>query len=164
MAIRSFLVGVLITVAVTGCDQKPDQQPRTSSVGVPPASASARSFASPLAGQSAVSNYLPLRTILSLNQAGTAEIQNSLVRIRGMVLDERPGEFIVVNDGTGTVFAETHQAVLPKVKTLADLSGQPVSDGGSVSLKNAVASPVTAGGLSNNETVTTRRRERQRQG
>ena len=153
MAIRSFFVGILITGALTGCDQKPDHQPQSSSVSAASASVATGSNAGPLAGRPAVSDSPSLRTILSLNQAGTTEIQNSLVRIRGTVLDERPGEFIVVNDGTGTVFAETHQAVLPKVKTLADLSGQPVSDYGSVSLKNAVASPVTAGSSSNDEAV-----------
>jgi PAS domain S-box-containing protein len=90
------------------------------------------------------SSSIPLRTIASLKAAWTAENDNAFVRVRGTVLDERLGEYIVVNDGTETIFAETHQAGLPAVTEQVDLEGQPVSDGYSVGLKNAVASPVEA--------------------
>ncbi len=69
------------------------------------------------------------------------------------MLDTRPGEYIVIHDGTGTLFAETHQATLPKAKALVDLSGQLVADGYSVSLKNAVVYFPSAAGLSNSETT-----------
>ena len=74
-----------------------------------------------------------------------------MVRIRGTVLDEQPGEYIVVRDETGTILAETHQAILPKVKERVDLQGQPVLDGDSVSLKNAVAISLATGGSTNSE-------------
>jgi len=80
--------------------------------------------------------------------AGAGE---AMVRIRGTVLDEQPGEYIVIHDETGTILAETHQAILPKVKEQIDLEGQPVSDGDSVSLKNAVAAPLATGGSTNSE-------------
>jgi PAS domain S-box-containing protein len=83
--------------------------------------------------------------------AGPVGAAKATVRIRGTVLDERPGEYIVVRDETGTILAETHQAILPKVKERIDLQGQPVSDGDSVSLKNAVATSLATGGSTNNE-------------
>lgn len=68
-----------------------------------------------------------------------------------MVLDEQPGGFIVVYDGTGTVFAETHQTILPKIKTQVELLGQPMSDGYLVSLKNTTASLLASDTATNNE-------------
>ena len=74
-----------------------------------------------------------------------------MVRIRGTVLDERPGEYIVVRDETGTILAETHQAILPKIKERVDLQGQPVLAGDSVSLKNTVAISLATSGSTNSE-------------
>ncbi len=72
-----------------------------------------------------------------------------MVRLRGTVLDEYPGEFIVIHDTTGTILAETHQVILPKVKELVDLQGWPDYTAYPVSLNNAVAVPVMDEGSNN---------------
>ncbi|MGA2853710.1 MAG: PAS domain S-box protein [Verrucomicrobiota bacterium] len=59
----------------------------------------------------------------------------------------------MVRDETGTILAETHQAILPKVKERVDLQGQPVLVGDSVSLKNAVAISLATGGSTNSEEI-----------
>ena len=150
--IQSIAIFCLTAVVLTGCNQKPTESKDTSITNNPPSVVIAGSPTSNSAYAAAAANLPPLRTILSLKQAPTAE-GNTRVRIQGTVLDEQPGEFIVVYDGTGTVFAETHQTTLPSVKELVDLSGRPVSDGYSVSLKDTVASSLTAGSSSNSETA-----------
>ena len=83
--------------------------------------------------------------------AGPVGAAKAMVRVRGTVLDERPGEYIVIRDETGTILAETHQAILPKVKERVDLQGQPVLNGDEVSLKNAEAISLATGGSTNSE-------------
>ena len=148
--IRSLLVGVLAAVVLSGCDQKPSASTDTSRVDA----AASLMATGELAGTGAVIlNSLPLQTIASLKLEGPTATKGVLVRVRGPVLDARPGEYVVIHDGTGTLFAETHQATLPKAKALVDLSGHLVADGYSVSLKNAVIYLPPAASLSNSETA-----------
>jgi len=152
-AIQSFASFFLTAVVLTGCNQKPAESTDTSIANHPLSVVIAGSPASHATDLPAAANP-PLRTILSLKQAAPAA-ENARVRIQGTVLDERPGEFIVVYDGTGTVFAETHQAALPPVKELAEVSGRPVSDGYSFSLQDAAVSSLNAGGFSSNNLAAT---------
>jgi PAS domain S-box-containing protein len=79
---------------------------------------------------------LPILAISSLTPKDP-NIGNKQVRIRGQVLDARLGEYLVVHDETGTIVAETHQAVLPKVKAQVDVWGTLALDGVRVRLENA---------------------------
>src|SRR5262245_29204928 len=64
---------------------------------------------------------IPVRTIASLMQDSVAAENGASVHVQGTVLEERPGEYIVVGDETGTIFAETYVPVLPKVKERVDV-------------------------------------------
>src|SRR5262249_10956340 len=59
------------------------------------------------------------------------------VRVQGEVLDGRPGEYLMIHDGSGTIVAETHAAELPKVKDQGDVWGTLASDGVRLRLENA---------------------------
>jgi PAS domain S-box-containing protein len=87
---------------------------------------------------------VPLESIAAVKLRANTSASNALVRVRGTVLDERPGEFIVVHDESGTIFAETYQVILPAIKERADLLGRPAADGTTVSLKNTTVAPVAA--------------------
>ena len=110
----------LANIVAPGCGQKPSGKPDISSTNTPSVSVTTgKSIGSP-ADLPVISNSIPLRTIRSLSAGSPADADNALVRLRGTVLDEQPGEFIVIHDLTGTIFAETRQAVLPKVKELVE--------------------------------------------
>ncbi len=87
---------------------------------------------------------VPLESIAAVKLRANTSASNALVRVRGTVLDERPGEYIVVHDESGTIFAETYQVILPAIKERADLLGHPAADGNTVNLKNATVAPVPA--------------------
>jgi PAS domain S-box-containing protein len=137
-----FSGGILAIAVAGGCDQKPTRQMELAHVTSAPAPLTNKVFPGNTTSPAAISDLEPLFNIRSLNDRPT-ESTNHTVRVQGKVLDEQSGEFIVINDGTGTILAETHQAALPPVNELADLSGQPFSDGYAVSLKNATARLVT---------------------
>ena len=126
-------------MAVTGCD------PKSATHQAPPASPALASLpgadapAEKPADLPPALNSVPLRSIASLKRSATSGDHKPWVRVSGTVLDERPGEYIVVHDDTGTLFAETRQLILPQLKQRVDVLGQPVSDGYSVSLQNATA-------------------------
>ena len=143
------LACALTGVVLSGCGQKPSGKSEISSTNAPTLPVATGTFADGPADLPVISNSIPLRTIGSLNANIPAGARDSMVRLRGTVLDEQPGEFIVIHDSTGTIFAETHQAVLPKVRELVDLQGQPAFDIYPVGLKNAVAVPVMAGDSTN---------------
>ena len=148
-SLRLVLACALTVIVAPGCGQKPSGKSEISSTNTPSLSVATGTFAGSPADLPVISNSIPLRTIRSLDRGVPAGAGNAMVRLRGTVLDEQPGEFIVIHDLTGTIFAETHQAVLPKVKELVDLQGQPDLDIYPISLKNAVAVSVTAGGSTN---------------
>jgi PAS domain S-box-containing protein len=79
---------------------------------------------------------LPVRTIGSLHESPLVE-SNLLVHIQGTVLDERLGEYVVVNDGTGTLFAETPVSFLPGINEKVEVQGTLVRDGALLRLQNA---------------------------
>jgi len=76
----------------------------------------------------------PVQTISSLK----ATNNNSLVRVRGTIIDERVGEYIVISDATGTLFADTHLTAMPKLKEVVEVVGRPVWGGSGIRLKDAV--------------------------
>ena len=140
---------MLASIVVPGCGQKQPVKPDISSTNTPSVSVTTGiSIPSP-AALPVISNSIPLRTIRSLSADSPADGNSALVRLRGTVLDAQPGEFIVLHDLTGTIFAQTRQAILPKVKELVDVQGQPDFSIYPVSLKNAVAVPATAYGSTN---------------
>ena len=148
-SLQLVLACVLTGIVSSGCGQKPPGKPEISSTNTPSLSVATGTFAGSPADLPVISNSIPVRTISSLNVNVPAGARDAMVRLRGTVLDEQPGEFIVIHDLTGTIFAETHQADLPKVRELADLQGQPDFDIYPVSLKNVVAVPVATGGSTN---------------
>ena len=58
--------------------------------------------------------------------------KNMQARVRGTILDQRPGEYVVVRDDTGTIFAETRQSITPKTGEQVDLWGAPICSPGDV--------------------------------
>lgn len=82
---------------------------------------------------------LPVRTIASLTgewgnkQSGT----NERVHVRGAILDQRVGEYIVVRDETGTILAESSEALGLKMQTVVDVWGVLGRDLNRVSLQQA---------------------------
>jgi len=79
---------------------------------------------------------LAVRTIASLRRTGLAE-EGALVRVQGKLLDSRPGEYVVVRDDTGTLFAECQSVPLPRVQQDVDLWGELARDGATVRLQHA---------------------------
>jgi len=78
---------------------------------------------------------LPARPIGSLNRD---DIKSSTtVHVRGTVLDQRVGEYIVIRDDTGTVFVETPQTLTVKLQTMVDVWGTPAGDENRITLRNS---------------------------
>ena len=151
--IRLFLISALAVTIMAGCGRQRAVNMQTSGRDSSPSPSATYSSTTNQYGLPTVYASIPLRTIISLNSGSMAESENTVVRVRGMVLDERPGEYIVVYDGTGTMFADTHQAVLPAVRERVELLGQTVSDGYSIALKNAVATSLATGATNLDRTV-----------
>ena len=80
---------------------------------------------------------IALQTIAALKLAALGQ-SPATVRLEGTVLDARPGEYIVVHDRTGTIYAETRQMALPQIKSQVEIQGQPYFDGYVITLKDAV--------------------------
>jgi len=151
--IRLFLISALAVTIMAGCGRQRAVNMQTSGRDSSPSPSATYSSTTNQYGLPTVYASIPLRTIISLNSGSMAESENTVVRVRGMVLDERPGEYIVVYDGTGTMFADTHQAVLPAVRERVELLGQTVSDGYSIALKNVVATSLATGSTNIDRTV-----------
>ncbi|MBC8094930.1 MAG: PAS domain S-box protein [Akkermansiaceae bacterium] len=90
----------------------------------------------PVQGAGPVVSSLPLQSIGSLGRSSVSN-QLSPVRLRGTVVDQRAGEYIVISDNTGTLFVDSHLAVMPKVKEVVDIVGTPVWEGSHFRLKEA---------------------------
>ncbi len=91
---------------------------------------------------------LPLQSIASLGlKSGINQL--SQVHLRGTVVDQRSGEYIVVSDNTGTLFVESHAAVMPKIKEVVDIVGTPVWEGSHFRLRNATIRGNTSANPSN---------------
>jgi hypothetical protein len=148
-----FSGGILAIALAGGCGQKPPGQLEFAHATPAPAPLTTKVSPGDPTNPAVISGWEPLVKISSLNAIPTESTTNT-VRVLGKVLDEQPGEFIALNDGTGTILAETHQATLPPVNELADLSGQPFADGYAVSLKNAVARLVTSRSGTNQDDTT----------
>ncbi len=88
-------------------------------------------------GVPADSDRTPVQSISALTLHEVRIANGERVRVRGTVLDERPGEYIIVRDDTGTVFAETRLAVMPRIKQEVDLWGTLAWDGARGYLENA---------------------------
>ena len=136
---RAFFAGALSVIIFTlaGCNQQsPANAGPSHTNSLPPANAEL-----PAVSQTAntvIPRFGPLRTIASLTHHEPGGPADFAVHIQGQVLDERPGEYIVVHDDTGTVFAETRQTDLTQVKETVDVQGEPVVEGSSISLKDTV--------------------------
>ena len=75
--------------------------------------------------QAAPAQNAPVRTIASVARdwKGAAARSNELVHLRGTVLDQRVGEYIVIRDETGTIVAETSQTLAAKMQSEVDVWG-----------------------------------------
>ncbi|MDW7979462.1 MAG: hypothetical protein RMH97_02720, partial [Verrucomicrobiales bacterium] len=80
---------------------------------------------------------LPVEPIAGLMRSATTLPAGSKVRVQGIVLEQRLGEYIIVSDSTGVLFAETPQTTRVRVNQQVDLWGVPVWDGGRVYLRDA---------------------------
>ena len=87
---------------------------------------------------------LTVQPIATLMRSAAALPAGSKVRVQGIVLEQRLGEYIIVSDATGTLFAETPQTTRVKVNQRVDLWGEPVWDGARVYLRNATFRQITS--------------------
>jgi len=87
---------------------------------------------------------LTVQPIATLMRSAAALPAGSRVRVQGIVLEQRLGEYIIVSDATGTLFAETPQTTRVKVNQRVDLWGEPVWDGARVYLRNATFRQITS--------------------
>lgn len=83
----------------------------------------------------------PLRTIASLTRdwrSGKAKT-NEVIHVRGAIIDQRVGEYLVIRDETGTILAETTQTLAPKMQSIVDVWGTALLDteANRLSLQNA---------------------------
>jgi PAS domain S-box-containing protein len=60
-----------------------------------------------------------------------------LVRVRGNLLDTRPGEYVVICDSTGTLFAQCEASMMPQANEEIDLEGELTNDGDILRLRHA---------------------------
>lgn len=91
------------------------------------------------AGLPAPSDNVSLRTIASLVRAwqNGGVKTNEIVHLRGAVLDQRVGEYVVIRDDTGTMLAEGSQTLGVKMQTIVDIWGTPTGDPNRLYLHNA---------------------------
>jgi PAS domain S-box-containing protein len=88
----------------------------------------------------------PVEAIAALTPQSAADTSaGAQVRVQGTVLDQRIGEYIVVRDGTGIVFAESPQIVAVNAQDRVDVWGTPVWDGTRLRLKKATFRLVDSG-------------------
>ena len=82
---------------------------------------------------------LPLRTIASLirERSGGNTRSNDIVHVRGAILDQRVGEYIVIRDETGTVQARSSQTLAVKMQTVVDVWGTLEGDLNRISIQRA---------------------------
>ena len=73
---------------------------------------------------------LPVRTIASVTREWSTQnpSSNQVVHLRGAILDQRVGEYLVIRDDTGTILAESSQTLSLKMQTVVDLWGSPGGD------------------------------------
>jgi len=73
---------------------------------------------------------LPVRSIASITREWNVQIpsSNEVVHLRGTLMDERVGEYIVIRDETGTMLAESSQVFSLKMGTAVDVWGSPGGD------------------------------------
>jgi PAS domain S-box-containing protein len=80
------------------------------------------------------------QTIASLRRISVESSRGGrpyLVRVHGTLLDTRPGEYVVICDSTGTLFAQCEASVMPEINEDVDLEGELVSEGDIPRLRHA---------------------------
>lgn len=88
-------------------------------------------------GSVGLDRTLAVQPIGELSRLGSGSRPSGKVRVQGIVLEQRPGEYIIISDSTGTIFVETPQPIVAKVNQYVDVLGEPVWDGARVYLRNA---------------------------
>ncbi|HLP77112.1 MAG TPA: hypothetical protein VK327_09350, partial [Candidatus Paceibacterota bacterium] len=78
---------------------------------------------------------LSIRTISSLSPT-TDTNASSRICIQGTIVAQHLGEYVVINDGTGTVFADLQPVVSLKIKDVVEVVGTPVWEGSQFHLRN----------------------------
>jgi PAS domain S-box-containing protein len=98
---------------------------------------------------------MPLRTIASLvREWSTARLNtNEWVHLRGTVLDQRPGEYLVIRDETGTMLATSSQTLGLKMETVVDVWGTAAGDLNRYYLRNATFRMASAPGTGDTNAI-----------
>jgi PAS domain S-box-containing protein len=138
ISMGALLYLVLAVASFTGCDQGSPSGRGATDTASPTSTPVTKAASDAMASRTDLSNNPALLTIGDLKSSEAGYDTNLPVRIQGTVLDVRPGEFIIINDGTETLFAETHQTLLPKVRELVELTGWIVRDGKVIGLRDAL--------------------------
>lgn len=96
-----------------------------------------------------------LRTIASVTREWSPKSAktNTFVHVRGAVIDQRVGEYIVVQDETGTISAQSSQTLAVDMETVVDVWGVPAGDFNRVNLKQAVFRLAAADNRDTNSTA-----------
>jgi PAS domain S-box-containing protein len=82
---------------------------------------------------------VPVRTIASLIREWSTDPpeSNQVVHVRGTVIDQRVGEYLVVRDQTGTILAESSQTLAAKMQSVVDVWGNASGDLHRLTLRHA---------------------------
>jgi len=87
-------------------------------------------------------DQLPISTIGSLTPESAQSKTNRTVRIQGVVLDQGLGEYVTIQDDTGSIRAETRQTTPIPPGERAIVWGRLAWDGNNVLLRNAAIRPL----------------------
>jgi len=103
----------------------------------PPASPASNSAARPVASTDL--DHIPVRTIAALTREWQSEkhSSNEIIHVRGAVLDQRVGEYLVIRDDSGTILAESSQTLAVKMQAIVDVWGRPDGDLNRLTLQHA---------------------------
>ena len=117
-----------------------------------PTSTAPKSVRPVTAAQQAALDKLPVHTVASLiREWYTNRLQsNSVVHMRGTVMDQTVGESLVIRDDTGTIFAKSSETVAFKMQDVIDVWGTVSGNINRLSLQHATFRLAAPGSLDTN--------------
>ena len=80
----------------------------------------------------------PVQRIAAIEPQAKESSVTSPVHLRGTVVGQRTGEYVVIRDETGMAFAETASTALPKLNDTVGVVGIPVWEGSQLRIRNAI--------------------------
>ncbi len=139
---RITLIYALVVLTI-GCPDVFSQS--TSAVSASPAPATSSTNRPP---RTSSLEKIPLRTIAFLisDWNATPSHITNYVHVRGTVLDQRVGEYIVIRDETGTIYAQSSETMVVKMQATVDLWGIPQEGLDRISLRKATYRPTDGPG------------------